>query len=421
MQRKSYHTTLKELTYHGLLPPKYEKLIPRTNLHRWRNDSFERYVGTEINKIADNHTELIKTLNEYPKMFQAYGRLVKTLVSVVEKSENFRKLVRDSKNQIVETIYRVQDIVPINKSIKIFKISSSTLNIWKKDVEYFCSKSFFNQCNRFYPNQILPQEIQKLKKALLNPATSHWSIKSVFYKGIRDGSVTMSLNSVYKLNRRLGIRDKIKKRKFKKKRKIGIRATKPNQIWHADITILKTLDKKKYCIYLVIDNYSRKVLSFDIRERVSGLVTTSTIKEAFHKASKVTKNLNIKLIVDGGPENNNIYVDNFINQSQINIRKLVALKDIEYSNSMIENTNKVLKYQYLFPEHPNDYDDLLRLVKKFIDDFNNQRPHGQLKGLTPTEAFEGKTLPDDFKTLILKKSRLKRLEFNRNNRCNSCK
>ena len=114
-------------------------------------------------------------------------------------------------------------------------------------------------------------------------------------------------------------------------------------------------------------------------------------------------------------------MDNFINQSQINIEKLVALKHIDFSNSMIENTNRVLKYQYLFPDHPEDYDHLLRQVKFFIDDFNVKRPHGQLNGLTPSEAFAGKKLPDDYKSIVFKQSRLKRLEYNRNNRCISCK
>jgi hypothetical protein len=100
MKRASYHTTLKELTHHGLLPPKYEKAIPRTNLHRWRNDSMERFVGSEINQIADNHTELIKTVNEYPRMFYAYGRLVKTVVSIVGKAQDYG--LRDDIKPIIE-------------------------------------------------------------------------------------------------------------------------------------------------------------------------------------------------------------------------------------------------------------------------------------------------------------------------------
>lgn len=55
-----------------------------------------------------------------------------------------------------------------------------------------------------------------------------------------------------------------------------------------------------------------------------------------------------------GPENNNIYIDNFISQSEINIQKLFALRDIDYSNSMVEAINKIVKYQYLLPKYPQN-------------------------------------------------------------------
>ena len=58
--RSTYHTILKELIYHGLLPPKHEGLIPRTNVHRCRHDHYERYVGSEIRSIADKFSRFWK-------------------------------------------------------------------------------------------------------------------------------------------------------------------------------------------------------------------------------------------------------------------------------------------------------------------------------------------------------------------------
>ena len=422
MKRASYHTTLKELTHYGLLPPKYQKAIPRTNLHRWRNESMERFVGSEINQIADNHTELIKTLNEYPRMFYAYGRLVKTVVSVVGKADDYRKLVRESKEKVVKAITRVKEFVPIEKAVKIFNISSSTFHLWATELHHSCESSFFRKCNRIYSNQVTPTEIQAVKKSLTNSATAHWSIRSIHYKGLREGKLSVSINTMYMLNKKLNIRHTYGKgRRRKKKPKIGIRASAPNQIWHADITVMKTLDGKKYYIYLVIDNYSRKILSYAVREKVSGLVTTSTLKEAYQKALKVSDNLNVKLIVDGGSENNNIHVDNFINQSEINIKKLVALRDINFSNSMVEAMNRVAKYQYLFPRHPENLEELLELLAYFVNDFNRIRPHSQLRGLTPEEAWEGRKAMDEQRVQVLKQARVDRLEFNQNNQCGICK
>ena len=418
--RQSYHTSLKELVHHDLLPPKYKKIIPRTNIHRWKYDQMDRYVGSEINKIADNHTELIQTLNQYPRMFYAYGRLVKTVVSIAQTTDNFSMKMRLSKEKVVKAIHQAKDFVPIEKAVRIFGISTSTFYTWVSDLEHLCSKSFFNKCNRIYSNQITPHEIKAVKKALLNPSTIHWSIKSVYLNGLRKGTLTVSINSVYRLNRLLGIRAS-KKKKFKKKRKVGIRASKPNQIWHTDITIVKTLDGVKQYVYLVIDNFSRKILASSIEDGVSGLVTVKTIEEAVRQAKEVCDDLNVQLIVDGGPENNNHKIDQFIANSEVNIEKLVALRDIDFSNSMIESINKIMKYSYLFPYPSENKAELELNLPKYILDFNDIRPHGPLNGLTPTEAFRGDHLPENFRTTILKKARLDRLAFNRENQCGICK
>ena len=155
-------------------------------------------------------------------------------------------------------------------------------------------------------------------------------------------------------------------------------------------------------------------------DKVSGLVTAKTIYEAYCKALDMEKDLNVKLVVDGGPENNNVHVDGFISRSGINIEKLVALQDIDYSNSMIEALNKVLKYSYIFPKQPRDLKHLKRILRYFIADYNSKRPHGALNGLTPEEAWQGKEFPNDFRATILKQARIDRLAHNRENQCEKC-
>ncbi|MBI9064937.1 MAG: hypothetical protein JEZ14_23320 [Marinilabiliaceae bacterium] len=64
-----------------------------------------------------------------------------------------------------------------------------------------------------------------------------------------------SLSTWYKYIRKLGIK---RPRPPKKKRyPNGITTTAPNQIWHADITVVKSLDGLKNYVYLLMDNYSK--------------------------------------------------------------------------------------------------------------------------------------------------------------------
>lgn len=420
MSRASYHTSLKELVSHELLPKDYLKSIPKSNLSRWKKDDYNRFVGSDINKMADKHLELIQTLNHYPKMFYAYGELVNKMIQIASKAKEFRQVIKDSKEEVVEAISKVKGIIPIDKAARIFNITKGTFHAWVIDTKLKCEGSFFKQCLRAYPNQILSSEVKNAIKALYNPKTRHWSIRSIYYKGIRKGQLSISLNTLYRLNRKFGIRKSISKLAKKKKQKKGIRASKPNTIWHTDITFMKTLDGKKYAIYLLIDNFSRKVLSYDVQPRVMGRITSSLINQAYESAKAVSANLNIDLIVDGGPENNNIFVQNFIENSEVNIRKHVALRDVPFSNSMIERVNHTLKYRYLFPKQPRDLKHLKRTVRYFINDYNNIKPHGQLEGLTPHEAWIGVKADKSIRTTILKQARSMRIEVNKANRCEKC-
>ena len=224
-----------------------------------------------------------------------------------------------------------------------------------------------------------------MKELLKNEKYLHWPIISICHFAKRIGEVSVSPQTWYKYNRIFQLRKSALI--YKKPRYGGIVANFPNQYWHADITIYKTEDQVKHFIYLVCDNFSRKILSWDISKTVSATMRLTTLKEAY---GQIQTNDNIKLIVDGGPENNNKLISNFINSTENRISKYIALKDISFSNSMIEATNKILKYRYLFPKHIANGKELRKVLKKSIYDFNNIRPHGKLNGLTPDEAYSGK-------------------------------
>jgi len=48
------------------------------------------------------------------------------------------------------------------------------------------------------------------------------------------------------------------------KPKVGIRAERPNEIWHIDTTVIRLVDGTKAYLHAVIDNFSRRILSWRI-------------------------------------------------------------------------------------------------------------------------------------------------------------
>ena len=97
---------------------------------------------------------------------------------------------------------------------------------------------------------------------------------------------------------------------------------------------------------------------------------------------------NCQLLSDDGSENCGPVKDFIQNSHAPFIQHLVAQKDIEFSNSMIEAANKQLKYRFLYHQHVDSYDALVKYVQQAVDDYNN-RPHHALNGLTPYEVFQG--------------------------------
>ncbi|WP_299210592.1 hypothetical protein [uncultured Dokdonia sp.] len=67
MKRVSYDTSIKHITRHGLLQDILTReeiaLIPSPNISRWKHESDNKYMHSEINEILTQEVNLIKRLN----------------------------------------------------------------------------------------------------------------------------------------------------------------------------------------------------------------------------------------------------------------------------------------------------------------------------------------------------------------------
>lgn len=83
-----------------------------------------------------------------------------------------------------------------------------------------------------------------------------------------------------------------RKKKFIKVYPEGIRASAPNEMWHADITEFKTANGVISYIYLVLDNFSKFITSWRVSERICGKLRMETFKETIELAGIKPKTLN---------------------------------------------------------------------------------------------------------------------------------
>ena len=64
------------------------------------------------------------------------------------------------------------------------------------------------------------------------------------------------------------------------KPKVGIRASKANEIWHVDTTLIRLLDGSGAYLHAVIDNFSRRILAWRVADCFNPGVTAQLLRDA---------------------------------------------------------------------------------------------------------------------------------------------
>lgn len=404
--RNRYHTSVKLACKMNLLHHDTAKLIPKSTLHRFKNSDYSDIFGSELAQSLESNELLIKELI-HCKSALAVSRgiiRIKNTIIKIRKSalSGFQRM-----KEIISVINDVKDSIGFNTAIHHFNISKSSFHSWNFQIKHQCFDSFIRKCIRRWPNQLSLSSVDKIKSLCTNDMFKGWPLSSIALYARREGLLNVSLHTWYKYARLIGI--SCKPLKCMKKTKVGIRANRAHQYWHADVSVFKTMDNIKAYIYLVVDNYSRAILSWKVSLNLSAQARLDTIKEAFdkHVRNDVLQSTDIHLIVDGGSENNNSTVDEYFNSPGISIKKIIAQQDIIFSNSMVEAVNKILKYRSLFLHNIPDIHALQKHLEKFIPVYNDIRPHCSLKGLTPSEVLSGMRPdnPNHLKSVNLKTDR----------------
>ena len=410
--KRTYHTNLLIKYKLGVLDNGTIRKIPNSTLYNWRQRDFSDIIG--LPDVNDSEIEIMRAFLSRKKILQAAKALYYiflTFQTVLSRINTSKKLFFGAKELVIDTIDRTKDILNFDRLLKIFNITSQTYYYWKN--KHSCTDSLLNLCKIRHPLQLAAKEITSIKQYLTAGQYLNWSLPSVYYKMMNDNVAFMGLVSFYKYAKLLKlVRQKPHHRR--KKYKIGIRAEKPLQILHAGMTIYRPLDNTKVYIYFIADNCSRKILAWKTSLEYSAKYTFQNLKEVYEKYNQNT-DINIDFMVDDGSENK-AEVDTFIESSNIN--KIIAQKDVMFSNSMIEAINKHIKYDFLFPVDLHDYKQTVKRLETAVEEYNN-KPYHPLHGLTPNEVFDGK-LPDKnmFKTQIAK-AKHQRIAENKKYRCSN--
>lgn len=412
MMYKKYSTALKVYVSLNMekekVKPDLLLKIPKSTIQYWKNkesDYAEKIIGynleEQLNKDLDKWKCVYHPANQIPlKTFMAFSQLLCLIVSFFEK-KLLQKHLRANKTKFIQFISDYNNELSIKKLSKLLNISDKTIYYWKQQIQFTCNKSPFSLCVKRHPNQATKQEVEVIQKYLNDSKYAHWGIQNIWAKAFKENHTKLSKYAWYHYNKLLKIRKNVSK--GKKHTYQPIIASKVNEIWHADITVFKTLDGMKHYIYTVMDNFSRYIISWRIETVVSAKIRLETIKDAIQNAfdGKIPKK-QIQFITDGGPENDNITLKKFMNQNQSYIKHDIALKDIVQSNSMAEAFYSTAKYRYLYLQKILNREELLAAFKYLLNEYQLEKPHYALGIYTPSEVFNGQIPKNNFTETFVK-------------------
>ena len=155
-----------------------------------------------------------------------------------------------------------------------------------------------------------------------------------------------------------------------------------NQVWASDITYYE-INNMFYYITFIIDIFSRRIISYEVSDR---LTTEQTTLPALKKAIKlrIKEGYDIIGIIfhsDGGGQ---YYSKKFLSLTQkYEIKN--SMCEYAWENPYAERVNGVIKNNYLIHRRINDFKKLVKEVDRSVNLYNTDKPHIKLKRKTPIE------------------------------------
>jgi len=420
--RRAYdHRLRDEVCRNGTLAQDNRLHIPRSTAATWRSRG-PRPVVT-LDEFDQDRQQLLDRIEKLRRRAQVLAAVVRLLFALLRTSgfrlRHERLPAGDDKARLLRAIAGAEPALPLVLILRIVGMAPSRYHAWHRATEV-CGLDR-PSCPRTMPSQLTHEEVATIKDMVLDPGLRHMPLRTLSLFAQRAGKVFVSVTTWARLVRMHGWR-RPRTRVHPANPTLGVRASRPNEYWHIDVTVLKLLDGTKTFLHAVIDNYSRKILAWTLAPRLEPVTTCQVLIAAgqhLGEKERASADACPTVVADSGVENINGAVDATLTSSKL--RRVLAQVEVTYSNSMIEAWWRSLKHQWLYLHTLDTMAHLETLIAFFVGEHNANMPHSAFAGQTPDEMYLGTAtnLPDEL-VVARGKARKRRLAVNRTISCHRC-
>jgi len=234
-----------------------------------------------------------------------------------------------------------------------------------------------------YSYQLKPSEDDEIVVALTTLVGAHPSIgfwKS--YKRLRRANNIWNHKRVYRVytSMKLNIRRKARKRLPARIKQALFQPTEINQVWSMDFMSDSLWDGKRYRLLNIIDDYNREILTVETDTSLPAMRVIRVLERLIEY-----RGLPEMIRVDNGPEFISERLDLWCKDKKIHLVFIQPGKPMQ--NGFVERFNGNLRRELLNAYIFKTIGEVRSMTEKWVDDYNNHRPHDSLKDQTPHDVY----------------------------------
>jgi putative transposase len=158
---------------------------------------------------------------------------------------------------------------------------------------------------------------------------------------------------------------------------------RPHEHWHIDISYIN-IQGTFYYLCSVLDGFSRYLVAWDLRESM----TEQHVEIVLQRAHERFPEARPRIISDNGPQ----FIAKDFKQF-VRLNGMTHVRTSPYypqSNGKMERWHQSAKTECIRPQTPQSLEDALRIVTKYVEQYNTVRLHSAIGYVTPKDKLEGR-------------------------------